>query len=116
MSISQESSRQLGEHTSTSAFLVIGTGASGLVPGARGIPRKASTAFLGGGRRQHVMNLIALTFVSVAMCFLTARQTAVISSGVNWSKGCGDMAVKGIDTKVLRIQCKYLIPKRSLSP
>lgn len=74
--------------TSTSAFLTIGIGPSGFFPGARGIPRNASTVFLGGGSKQQVMNLRAFMSVCVAMCLRRARQTAVISAGVRGSRGC----------------------------
>jgi hypothetical protein len=53
-------------NTSASAFLIIGTGGSGLLPGLNGIPKNASTAFFGGGKRYNVMNLIALAFVWAA--------------------------------------------------
>ena len=53
--------------TSTSAFLTIETGVSGFPPGLSGIPRYARTAFLGGGSRVHVMNLIALSSVLAAI-------------------------------------------------
>lgn len=46
--------------TSDSAFLTVSTGGSGLAPGARGIPRAASTARFGGGRSVHVMKRTAL--------------------------------------------------------
>lgn len=46
--------------TSDSAFLMMGTGVSGLPPGVRGIPRAARTFFFGGGRRPHVIKRTAL--------------------------------------------------------
>lgn len=46
--------------TSDSAFLMMSTGASGLPPGARGMPSAARTSLFGGGRRAHVMKRTAL--------------------------------------------------------
>jgi hypothetical protein len=54
------------DSTSASAFLIIGAGGSGLLPGCNGIPKNASTAFFGGGKRYKVINLIALAFVWAA--------------------------------------------------
>jgi hypothetical protein len=73
------------------------------------MPRTASTAFLGGGRRQQVMNLIALTSVSVAMCLRTVRQTAAISSGVKGSRGCAAFDMVARDEEILirgRLICR----------
>jgi hypothetical protein len=52
--------------TSASAFLIIGTGSSGLLSGLNGMPKYASTAFFGGGKRYKVINLIAFALVCSA--------------------------------------------------